>query len=181
MLKVKILNPLATAPTIAHPGEDLGYDVYALRQQGQPLNADGTPMTYNPPPPGQPTRINFNGKIVQPIRIQAGIPTIIDTGISAHFIGPEGSDELQFGLLIRDRSSIAKKGIFVTAGVVDAGYRGEIKIMLNLSGTGGYVDLWPGDKIAQLIPIPVFADEVSTVLELEESKRQEDGFGSSGQ
>ena len=30
MLKVKLLSPHAKAPTVAHPGEDLGYDVYAL-------------------------------------------------------------------------------------------------------------------------------------------------------
>lgn len=181
MLKVKRLNPLATVPTIAHPGEDLGYDVYALRDQGQPINEDGTPTTFNPPSPGMPTRMNFEGKTVKPIRIEAGRPTIVDTGIAVHFesLDAEG-DSNAFGMLIRDRSSMAKKGIFVTAGVVDAGYRGELKIMFNLSG-GGYVDIWPGDKIAQLIPVPVIADTVQEVTELTESERKEEGFGSSGQ
>lgn len=181
MLKVKRLNPLATIPTIAHPGEDLGYDIYALRDKAQPINEDGTPMTYNPPAPGMPTRMNFEGQVVKPIRIESGKPTMIDTGIAVHFEGFNAAgDPGAFGLLVRDRSSLAKKGVFVTAGVVDAGYRGELKLIFNVSG-GGYIDLWPGDKIAQLIPVPVLADSVEEVKELEESKRAEGGFGSSGQ
>lgn len=179
MLRVKILNPLATAPTIAHPGEDLGYDVYALRQQGQPVNADGTPVSYNPPQPGMPVRLDMNGKIVKPIRIESGKPTVLETGISVHFEGPDLGTETKYGLLVKDRSSLAIKGLRISGGVIDAGYRGELKIILNLSGLS-YYDLWPGDKIAQLIPTPIFADAVEIVKDLEESDRGEGGFGSTG-
>lgn len=124
-----------------------------------------------------PTRIDMQGKVVRPIRIEQGKPFLLETGISAHF---EGKDKKKkFGLLIRDRSSLASKGIFVTGGVIDAGYRGEIKIILNLS-TGSYQDLYPGDKIAQLVPIEVFSDTTEVVKELEESDRKEAGFGSTG-
>jgi dUTP pyrophosphatase len=176
MLKVKKLNPLATVPTIGHPGEDLGYDVYALRQQGQPINEDGTPMAYNPPTSGNPARLDFQGKVVKPIRLEAGRPQAVETGISVHFVGERGK---KYGLLVRDRSSLAAKGIFVTAGVIDAGYRGEVKIILNLS-TGSYQDIWPGDKIAQLIPIEVLARIAEEVDDLEESERGKNGFGSTG-
>lgn len=176
MLKVKILNPLATAPTIAHPSEDLGYDLYALRIQGQPTNPDGTPVTFNPPAPGLPTRIDMMGRVVKPIRVESGKPTVVSTGVSLHFTK---GDDRKFGLLIRDRSSIAGRGLFVTAGVIDAGYRGEIKVIFNLVG-GSYIDLWPGDKIAQIIPFEVQADTVEVSEELEASNRQEAGFGSSG-
>lgn len=185
MLKVKVLNPLATPPTIAHPGEDLGYDVYALRIPSQPVKADGTPVPWAPAAPGMPTRLDMTGKIVRSIRIEAHKPTIIETGIAVSFEPQLGTEEdpiksvQKYGLLIRDRSSMAAKGIFVTAGVVDAGYRGEIKIILNLT-TGSFIDIWPGDKIAQLIPIPVFANTVQVVENLDESAREEAGFGSSG-
>lgn len=189
MLKVKLLNPLATVPTIGHPGEDLGYDIYALRIQSQPVQEDGTPVRWIPSKPGMPTKLDLTGKIVRPIRLESGKPTIIETGIAVHFEGPQvldGSAEQdeapvqQYGLLIRDRSSMAEKGIFVTAGVVDAGYRGELKIILNLS-SGSYQDLWPGDKIAQLIPIPVYADKAQAVAEFDKvTARGEDGFGSTG-
>ena len=176
MLKVKILNPLATPPTIAHPGEDLGYDLYALRIQGQPVNADGTPVPFHPPAPGMPTRIDTLGRVVRPIRIEAGKPTVVDTGISLQFTQENNK---KFGFLMRDRSSLASKGLFVTAGVIDAGYRGEVKVVFNLVG-GSYFDLWPGDKIAQAIPFEVLADTVEVSQELEESTRKEGGFGSSG-
>lgn len=175
-LKVKITNPLATPPKVSHPGEDLGYDVYAIRVQHQPVNLDGTPATYNPPKNGMPVRLDLNGGVIHPIRIEQGKPTLVSTGISAHFVKEDGKN---YGLLIRDRSSLAAKGIFVTAGVVDAGYRGEIKVILNLS-TGSYQDIWPGDKIAQLIPIEVLADSTEVVNSLEDSERKEDGFGSTG-
>ena len=198
-LRVKVLNPLATLPTLAHPGEDLGYDVYALRQQGQPMNADGTPMVYTPPVPGKPFPMTFDGRTVKPIRLEAGRPQTIETGIAVHFIRDheivyefedstkqKSGDKLKqvaktkkYGLLVRDRGSVASRGIFVTAGVIDAGYRGELKIVLNLS-TGSYQDIWPGDKIAQIIPVEVLADTVEAVDTLEESERKEDGFGSTG-
>lgn len=177
-LKVKKLNPLATIPTIAHPGEDLGYDVYALRQQGQPMNENGTPVSYQPPTSGSPARLDFQGKVVKPIRLEAGRPQAVETGIAVHFVTSD--TKKKYGLLVRDRSSLASKGIFVTAGVVDAGYRGELKIILNLA-TGSYMDIWPGDKIAQLIPVEVVADVVHEVTDLEESERGEAGFGSTGQ
>lgn len=180
-LKVKILNPLATAPTIAHPGEDLGFDLYALRVLNQPVKEDGTPVNWRPAAPGMPTRLDMNGKVVHPIRIEAGKPLLVSTGIAVHFVpsGKELKQGLRFGLLLRDRSSLAASGIFVTAGVIDAGYRGELKVIMNLS-TGSYQDMWPGDKIAQLIPFPIYADAVETVEDLEESARKEGGFGSTG-
>lgn len=129
-----------------------------------------------------PTRLDQSGKTVHPTRIEAGKPVLVDTGISAYFEGPDGVGGLKvkYGLLVRDRGSMAKKGLFVTAGVIDAGYRGDIKVMLNVI-SGSYVDIWPGDKIAQLIPIQVFADHAEVVEELEASSREEAGFGSSGQ
>lgn len=175
-LKVKILNPLATVPSLAHPGEDLAYDIYALRVQYQPVKPDGTPASWIQSSPGMPTRIDMQGKVVHPIRIEAGKPLVIETGIAVHFVQ---DNTHPFGLLVRDRSSMASKGIFVTGGVIDAGYRGELKIIMNLS-TGSYQDIWPGDKIAQLIPFPLYADTIQVVEDLEESKREADGFGSTG-
>jgi dUTP pyrophosphatase len=181
-LKVKILNNLASAPTIGHPGEDLGYDVYALRVANQPIKEDGTPAPWIPPKGGMSARLDLTGKVMHPIRLEQGRPTLIETGIAVHYEGPQSELEerpRKYGLLIRDRSSLASKGIFVTGGVVDAGYRGELKIILNLT-EGSYQDLWPGDKIAQIIPVEVFADTVEVVETLEESARKEKGFGSTG-
>jgi len=81
--------------------------------------------------------------------------------------------------LVRDRSSIAAKGIATTAGVIDAGYRGEILILMTNLGEA-LVEIHAGDKIAQMIPVPVLTGAVQTVDSLEDSARAEKGFGSSG-
>jgi dUTP pyrophosphatase len=82
-------------------------------------------------------------------------------------------------LLVRDRSSMAAKGIATTAGVIDAGYRGEILVLMTNLGEAA-VEVKAGEKIAQIIPVPVLTGVVETVESLEESARAEKGFGSSG-
>jgi dUTP pyrophosphatase len=74
---------------------------------------------------------------------------------------------------------MAAKGVATTAGVIDAGYRGEILILMTNLGSAP-VEINAGDKIAQVIPLPVLTGAVETVESLEESARAEKGFGSSG-
>lgn len=143
MLRVKLLEPQARVPVVAHPGEDLGYDVFAL--EGVSLGPRAT------------------------VRLR--------TGISVEARHPRTGEPL--GLLVRDRSSMAARGLACTGGVIDAGYRGEVLIvMTNLGDTP--VEISPGDKIAQMVPVPVLTGAVEQVHELEESRRAEKGFGSSG-
>ena len=115
---------------------------------------------------------------------------LISTGINIEI--PEG-----FYGRIAPRSGLAcKKGIDVMAGVIDSGYRGEIKVLLINFGFEGYnlkpnafeamfgsankIDIKPGDRIAQLIIEKCHSAEWKLVNSLEESKRGEKGFGSSG-
>ena len=101
----------------------------------------------------------------------------IRTGIAVEARHPKTDEPL--GLLVRDRSSMASRGLATTGGVIDAGYRGEVQVvMTNLSDAP--VELHAGDKIAQMVPIPVLTGAVSVVDSLEESARAEKGFGSSG-
>jgi dUTP pyrophosphatase len=143
MLKVNLLEPGARLPVVAHPGEDLGYDVFALE------SAQLAPRA--------------TVKVRTGIAVEARHPA---TGVP-------------LGLLVRDRSSMAARGLATTAGVIDAGYRGEILILMtNLGETS--VEIKAGDKIAQMIPVPVLTGLVEAVGSLEESARAEKGFGSSG-
>ena len=100
----------------------------------------------------------------------------VGTGISVEL--PEG-----WGGVIKDRSSMAAKMIYTSAGVIDNGYRGEIKVLLRNDSKTAFV-VETGDKIAQLIPIPVIDWEImETDPELDsgqESDRNTNGFGSSG-
>jgi len=80
---------------------------------------------------------------------------------------------------ISDRSSMAVKGIDVCAGIIDSGYRGEVKIVLHNSGSNSY-KIEKGDKIAQMIITPVPSTIIQVVDELDETVRSVGGFGSSG-
>jgi len=81
---------------------------------------------------------------------------------------------------IAPRSGLAyKHGIDVFAGVVDSGYRGEIKAILYNAGEKDYL-INIGDKIAQMIIEKCYLWNASVVDELDNSYRGERGFGSSG-
>jgi dUTP pyrophosphatase len=82
--------------------------------------------------------------------------------------------------LVADRSSMAKKGVKTAGGVIDAGYRGEIHIVLwNISAAE--IGIRRGDRIAQLLILPVATPAVREVASLDETVRGAKGFGSSGQ
>jgi dUTP pyrophosphatase len=143
MLRVKLLEAGAKLPVVAHPGEDLGYDVFALE-----------------------------GAL-----IEAGKTVRLRTGIAVEAREPESGKPL--GLLVRDRSSMAARGLATTGGVIDAGYRGEILILMTNLGAAA-IEIKAGEKIAQMIPVPVLTGAVEEVADLEDSARAAKGFGSSG-
>ena len=98
---------------------------------------------------------------------------LVPTGIAIEI--PEG----YYGR-IAPRSGLAvRAGIDILAGVVDSGYRNEIKVvMINLGE--GFVSVNKGDRIAQLIIEKCYDVEWEEVNELSDSDRGEGGFGSSG-
>lgn len=143
MLRVRLLEDGARLPVVAHPGEDLGYDVFSLEEvQLRPRET---------------------------MRVRTGI------AVEARHSGTGAA----LGLLVRDRSSMAARGVACTGGVIDAGYRGEILILMTNLGDAP-VGLQAGEKIAQMIPVPVLTGTVEQVGDLEESLRAGKGFGSSG-
>jgi len=101
----------------------------------------------------------------------------VRTGISVEARHPHTGAPL--GLLVRDRSSMAARGVATTAGVIDAGYRGEVVIVMTNLG-GEPIELKPGEKIAQMIPVPVLTGQITELESLEASAREAKGFGSSG-
>ena len=105
--------------------------------------------------------------------IKVGERKNIRTGIKMEL--PEG-----FVGLVWDKSGLAlKNGIKTMAGVIDAGYRGEIGIVLvNLSGQDYKIE--KGQKIAQMLIQKVERAEIEDTQELSETKRGDGGFGSTG-
>src|SRR5947209_19704550 len=131
MLRVKLLAATAKAPTVAHPGEDLGYDVYAA----------------------------------ETVTLEARGHAVVPTGIAIECTSPSGE---KMGALLRDKSSMAARRLVLTGGVIDAGYRGEIRVLMeNLSDAP--TEIHAGEKIANLVPYPVLTAEVEVVDDLTDS------------
>ena len=81
---------------------------------------------------------------------------------------------------ILPRSGLAvKSGIDTLAGVVDAGYRGPVKVALMNHGSESFV-VNVGDRIAQLVVMQIDSSEAEFVDSLEDTERSDGGFGSSG-
>lgn len=80
---------------------------------------------------------------------------------------------------IHTRSSYAKEGIRCHLGIIDAGYRGELKVIVH-NHTNQYVSIKKGDRFCQLIFLPVPDVTLTQVDKLADSSRGEGGFGSSG-
>ena len=82
--------------------------------------------------------------------------------------------------LICPRSGLSEYGVTVAnaPGVVDAGYRGEV--MVRLTTTSAPYEVQRGDRIAQLLIVPVLRPEVTVVDRLDDTERGTGGFGSTG-
>jgi dUTP pyrophosphatase len=110
---------------------------------------------------------------VDKLSIMPGNRALVSTGLSIKL--PPGV----YGR-VAPRSSLAVKGIQVGAGVIDADYRGEIKVLLFNHTHDTVFDVEPGDRIAQLICERCETPEVIQVSELDDTSRGEGGFGSTG-
>ncbi|MBF4634197.1 dUTP diphosphatase [Agreia pratensis] len=110
------------------------------------------------------------------LTLAPGERRLVGTGVSIAL--PDG-----FAAFVVPRSGLAAKhGITIvnSPGTVDAGYRGEIKVaLLNTDSTVPY-DIGVGDRIAQLIVMPVSRAVFIPVETLPGSDRGEGGFGSTG-
>ena len=89
--------------------------------------------------------------------------------------------------LIQDRSGMAyKRRMVANAGVIDARYRGEVNVLLaNENPVNPYLSpeshvIKAGERVAQMLILPVPTVEFVEVEELDSTKRQSGGFGSSG-
>lgn len=110
------------------------------------------------------------------VRLEPGERALVPTGVRIAL--PDG-----YAAFVVPRSGLAAKhGITIvnSPGTVDAGYRGEIKVsLLNTDSSSAY-DVAVGDRIAQLIIMPVTRARFIPVDELDDSVRGASGFGSTG-
>jgi dUTP pyrophosphatase len=110
------------------------------------------------------------------VTIGPGERAVVGTGVAVAI--PEGHAGFvvpRSGLALRHGLSTVN-----TPGVIDAGYRGEVRVILLNTDREQPFTVEPGMRIAQLLVVPVVLAEVVEVADLTETARGSSGFGSSG-
>ena len=113
---------------------------------------------------------------LDPVEIGPGERARVPTGIAVEL--PAG----HAGLIVPRSGLAAKQGISIVnaPGLIDEGYRGELQVLLLNTDLSRAVTLEAGERIAQLVVIPVALLTPLEVGSFSESSRGEQGFGSSG-
>jgi len=128
-----------------------------------------------------------------PVRAHPGDAGLDLHALEAASLAPGGRAAVRTGLaveippghagLVLPRSGLARRhgvALVNAPGLIDAGYRGEVEVLLLNTDRSASVHLAAGDRIAQLVLIEVAAPEVVEVEALPDSQRGAGGFGSSG-
>jgi dUTP pyrophosphatase len=110
------------------------------------------------------------------VTIGPGERASVGTGIAVAI--PAG----QAGLVVPRSGLAARHGISVVnaPGLIDSGYRGELRVLLLNTDRAEPFSVGPGDRIAQLVLVDVETPELEEVEELDETARGAGGFGSTG-
>jgi dUTP pyrophosphatase len=113
---------------------------------------------------------------LEPARLAPGERVSVRTGVAVEI--PPG----HAGLVVPRSGLAARHGIALVnaPGLIDAGYRGELQILLLNTDRSQTCTLDAGDRIAQLVLVAVLTPSVVEVEELAASERGSGGFGSSG-
>lgn len=128
-------------------------------------------IDFNAPRAGD---AGFDLRAAEDTLIPSGAQDIVPTGLKIAV--PDG-----YVGIVKDRSSMASKRIYTHAGVIDAGYRGEVRIVLSNHSERSF-QIQAGDKIAQLVIVPceTAAEEAASEEDLGSTERGHGGFGSTG-
>lgn len=97
---------------------------------------------------------------------------VVDTGV--HIAIPEG-----YVGFLKSKSGLNVKKDIISEGVIDAGYTGSIVVKLRNTGDASHM-FFAGDKITQLVILPIPVVELYQTESLDDTERGADGFGSSG-
>lgn len=125
-------------------------------------------------PPERAHKADAGLDLRSPIKttVYAGEAAVIDSGV--HVGIPEG-----YVGMLKSKSGLNVKYGILSEGVIDAGYTGSIIVKLYNFGDHDII-IEKGDKISQLVILPIITPEVEIVRELGMTERGNNGFGSSG-
>jgi dUTP pyrophosphatase len=115
-------------------------------------------------------------RAVETFTLEPGERASVGTGIAVEI--PAG----QAGLVLPRSGLAARHGIALVnaPGLIDAGYRGEVRVLLLNTDRREAFRIAPGERIAQLVLVRIEVPEVADAEELATSERGSGGFGSSG-
>ena len=122
-----------------------------------------------------PSDAGMDIRSVKALVIPAGRRALVPTGLVVNL-------PLGYEAQVRPRSGLAlKAGVTVlnTPGTIDAGYRGEIGVILANFGEDDF-EVKVGDRVAQLVIAPVTQPTIVEATEIDETDRGASGFGSTG-
>ena len=140
-------------------------------------------------------KVNFKKLVPEAQKPKFGKPGDAGADLVATSIETLGNHQLVYGTglaveipegmvgLVFPRSSVRNYDLFMSnsVGVIDSGYRGEIMVTFNVKNPSGIQEIYTeGDRIAQLVIVPVPLIQYSEVEELSETSRGEGGHGSTG-
>lgn len=112
----------------------------------------------------------------EPLTLAGGETALIPTGLAIAL------PSAQYGAFVFARSGLSIKhgiGLLNSVGVIDSDYRGEIKVGVINQIQEPYT-VQPGERIAQLVVMPVSVMPVEEAADLDETERGAGGFGSTG-
>lgn len=113
---------------------------------------------------------------LEPARLEPGARALVRTGLAIEL--PAG----HAGLVLPRSGLAARHGIALVnaPGLIDAGYRGELRVLLLNTDRDAAFEVAAGDRIAQLVIVAVATPQIVEVDDLSATARGESGFGSSG-
>jgi dUTP pyrophosphatase len=120
--------------------------------------------------------IDLRACLDAPLTLHPGETHLIPTGISIYIADPN------YAATLLPRSGLGHKhGIVLgnLVGLIDSDYQGQLMISLWNRGQDNY-DIHPGERIAQMVIVPIIQAEFEIVTEFHSTHRGEGGFGSSG-
>jgi dUTP diphosphatase len=129
-----------------------------------------------PPAPAHPGDAGYDLRAAESARIEPGARASVGTGVALEI--PDG----HAGLVLPRSGLAARHGIALVnaPGLIDSGYRGEVRVLLLNTDREEAFEVGVGDRIAQLVLVAHAAPELDEVAELAESSRGAGGFGSTG-